>query len=249
MVDYKSFLKTTLCKKLRYAAEILFNRRIKSKQLYLFKISRLFSIFANFMLDVLKAILVGICASAPLGPVCMLVLQKTLNYGRNAGFVTGLGSSLADTLFASVAVLAVAAVQEFIEVNSGLIMLIGGLIVIVVGISMAIRKSMEGRARVNKVSARFPLQAFLLALSNPGALALMFALMLIFKIDASCDKLLTILGVAIGSTLWWMLLTVLSDRLGRKLNFETLIKINRIVGALVIAFGVWMTAKGIITVL
>lgn len=201
------------------------------------------------MFDVIKAILVGICASAPLGPVCVLVLQKTLNYGRNAGFVTGLGSSLADTLFAAVAVLAVAAVQKFIEDNSAIIIIAGGIIVIVVGISMAVRKSMDQQTRVNKVSARFPLQAFLMALSNPGALALMFALMLIFNIDASCDKLLTILGVAIGSTLWWMLITAVSDKLGRKLNFGTLLKINRIVGALVAAFGLWMLTKGTLDIL
>lgn len=201
------------------------------------------------MFDILKAILVGICASAPLGPVCMLVLQKTLNYGRNAGFVTGLGSAFADTLFASIAILAVAAVQKFIEDNSGIIMLAGGLIVIAVGISMAVRRSMDQCSRVKKVSARFPLQAFFLALSNPGALALMFALMLIFKIDAGSDKMLSILGVAIGSVLWWMTLTLISDKLGRNLNFNTLLKINRIVGALVAAFGLWMVAKGTLAII
>ena len=53
-------------------------------------------------IEVFRAFLVGICAAVPAGPVLLLVLQKTLSRGREAGILTGLGSAFADTLFATV---------------------------------------------------------------------------------------------------------------------------------------------------
>lgn len=198
------------------------------------------------MFDFLKAILVGICASAPLGPVCALVIQKTVTHGRRAGFVTGLGSSLADTMFAAVAVFAVAAVQKFIEDNNTALSIIGGAIVIMIGLSMIFRKQMERKGRTGQVSARFSAQAFLMALSNPGALAMMFAMMLLFGVDGSCDKLVTICGVATGSVIWWTFVAFVIDKVGHNLNVRNMLLLNRVVGIFVMAFGAWMTVRGII---
>ena len=198
--------------------------------------------------DFLKAILLGICASAPLGPICALVIQKTLNHGRRAGIATGMGSALADTMFAALAVFAVAAVQDFIENNNRVLLICGGVIVMGLGIMMALKKRMDGGKRMNKVSAKFPAQAFVMALSNPGALALMFGLMLVFNVDGSEDKLITILGVSVGAVLWWTAFSTLVDRLGKKLKPDNLVIVNRIFGILVIAFGSWMTVKGLFSV-
>ena len=52
------------------------------------------------IVDVLKAFAIGICASAPLGPAAILVLQKSLSYGHRAGFYTGLGATTIDTTYA-----------------------------------------------------------------------------------------------------------------------------------------------------
>lgn len=197
------------------------------------------------MLEFLKAILLGICASAPLGPVCAFVIQKTVNHGRKAGLVTGLGSALADTMFAAVAVFAVAAVQKFIEDNNVVLHVVGGAIVIVIGLTMVLRKNIDKKGKTIGVSAKFPAQAFLLALSNPGALAMMFALMLLFGVDGSCDKLVTVCGVAAGSVLWWAVLAFGIDKLGRNLDFRNILVLNRIVGVLVMLFGLWMSVRGI----
>lgn len=199
------------------------------------------------MFDFVKAILVGICASAPLGPVCAFVFQKTLNNGRKAGIVTGLGSALADTLFAAIAVFAVAAVQKFIEDYNTWILIIGGGLVVLIGISMALKREPTKVRRTTKVSAKFSAQAFLMAFSNPGALALMFALMLLFKVDGSCDKLITVAGVAAGTALWWTFFAVMVDKLGQNLNIKTIITLNRVFGVLVTAFGAWMTIRGIMS--
>ena len=58
------------------------------------------------LLDIIKGFIVGLCASVPMGPVAILVVQKTLNKGRSAGFVAGLGATVVDTIYAIIALFA-----------------------------------------------------------------------------------------------------------------------------------------------
>ena len=67
------------------------------------------------LIDMLKGFLVGICASAPIGPIAILVVQKSLSMGHKAGFVSGLGASVVDTFYASIAIFALAFAQRFLE--------------------------------------------------------------------------------------------------------------------------------------
>ncbi len=76
--------------------------------------------------DILKGFLIGICASAPIGPIAILVVQKTLSKGHKAGFVTGMGACLVDTVFAVIALFALAFAQNFMEVHKELILIAGG---------------------------------------------------------------------------------------------------------------------------
>ena len=67
------------------------------------------------LVDILKGFLVGVCASAPVGPIAILVVQKSLSKGHKAGFVSGLGASVVDTLYAFIAIFALAFAQKFID--------------------------------------------------------------------------------------------------------------------------------------
>ena len=78
------------------------------------------------IVDVLKAFAIGICASAPLGPAAILVLQKSLSYGHRAGFYTGLGATTIDTTYATLSIFALAWTQDFINTYEYTIYLIGG---------------------------------------------------------------------------------------------------------------------------
>ena len=66
------------------------------------------------ILDILKAMLVGVCASVPVGPIAILVIQKSLSKGHKAGFITSLGSVFVDTVFSIIAIFALAFVQDFL---------------------------------------------------------------------------------------------------------------------------------------
>ena len=137
-------------------------------------------------LEILKAFLTGICASAPIGPVAILVLQKSLSYGQKSGFVTGLGATTVDTTYAMVSIFALAIAQDFLEAHETAIMLIGGTILVALGCSMAFKdpfRKMKYGEEERGASIKDYFQAVATALSNPGAILVMFALFAFFKID------------------------------------------------------------------
>jgi threonine/homoserine/homoserine lactone efflux protein len=77
--------------------------------------------------SIVKGFIVGIGASIPLGPLGVMCVQKTLSKGRISGIVTGLGASVTDTIFASLAILSLALIQEFVRDNEVSVLFYGGL--------------------------------------------------------------------------------------------------------------------------
>lgn len=210
------------------------------------------------LMDILKALVVGIAASVPIGPVAILIIQKTLCKGFKPGFVTSLGSTVVDTLFAVIAIFALAFVQDFIEGNPIPIFIGGGIIIIILGFSMALsnpfrKMKTEDKATVKiEASAADFLSACAMGISNPGAIAVMLALMAFFGIaeerPTDWSFFPVILGIAGGSMAWWLGVTALLSKFRRQFNMRTLIWLNRIAGAIVIVLGIATLAEGIIRV-
>lgn len=189
------------------------------------------------IIQILKAILVGICASAPLGPVAVLVIQKTLNFGRGTGFVTGIGSAVVDTLYALIGVFALSVINDFISSNEKYIYLIGGALVILVGSLMFFRKSMGTVKDVSHFTqAGYAVQAAGLALANPGAIALMLALMALFRVEA--PSWVIVLSVSFGALFWWNLFAFVVDKFRGSLKVGTVMTINRALGIAIVIFGI-----------
>lgn len=202
--------------------------------------------------EVIKAILIGIIASAPLGPVSLLVMQKTFCYGRGAGMAAGIGSAIIDTLYALLCIFALMFIEDFIERNEALIMLIGGALVVTIGASMFFRtriREVSPRLTSKSKAVQYAGQAALCALANPGAVAYMFALMTLFRIDPAgihCPVWMVVLFVFAGAFLWWFGLVLAADRLRENFKLETLSRINKSAGAVVVVFGLVLVVRGII---
>jgi threonine/homoserine/homoserine lactone efflux protein len=81
----------------------------------------------------LKGFLVGLCIAAPVGPVGLLCIKTTLQYGRMAGLATGAGAAVADTLWAAVGAFSLVFIMSFLEVHSHEIRLFGGIILLALG--------------------------------------------------------------------------------------------------------------------
>lgn len=201
------------------------------------------------IIDILKALLVGVCAAVPVGPVLIMVLQRTLRHGRRAGVACGAGSAAADTLWATLGVFALALVQGFVATHSGWIMAIGGVLITIIGCLMFFKDSgSDLESDVAAPKTGFALQTFGSAMSNPAALAVMLALLASFQLDnahASIPVWLVLIGVFAGEFCYWLLVTFLVSRF-IKVTPRTIRILSKVAGVAVAAIGVFIIVKGII---
>jgi len=200
---------------------------------------------------IVKAFIIGICASVPLGPCGILILQKSLSYGHKPGFVTGLGATTVDTLWAAVSVFALAIAEQIIENNNNIIYLIGGAIVAFIGVKMAFSnpfKKFNSKEESEEVHIKYYFQALLTALSNPAAIFVMLGLFASFHIDTPDRTILMlpiIVAVCAGSMFYWWNFSWAFSHLRRALKVNTLILINRIAGIIIGCLGLSVLVKGI----
>ena len=207
------------------------------------------------MLDILKGLLIGICASVPLGPIAILVLQKSLSEGHRAGFMAGLGACLVDTLYAVIAMFALAFAESFIEDHRILIMVGGGIIVILLGCSMAFKdpfRKMKEEHQTPSYSLKDFFQAVIMGISNPGAIFVIFALFAFFGIQLEPHDFRVapiLLSLSGGSALYWFLFSWAFSRFRKNFKLSTLLWLNSAEGVIVIIIGIALVAEGVLDIL
>ena len=204
--------------------------------------------------DILKAFLIGICASVPLGPTAIYILQKTLSKGQRGGYLTAMGATVTDTFYSVIAVFFLALAQTFIDEHQTLIYFVGGLIVLLVGSGMLFvdpfRKVKEERTESYSVNDFF--RAVALGLSNPASIVVIFTLFTFFDIDLGQRDFHVIpilLAVALGSATYWFFFTLLFSKLRKKFNVGVLLWINRLLGEVVMNLGVVLLGEVLLRVL
>ncbi len=198
------------------------------------------------LIFLLKGIMVGFMASIPLGPIGVLCIQRTINSKFKAGFISGLGATCADSVFAIVAIFFLSIVTVFINEQMMIISIIGGIIIMTIGIFIFTKKITSGNLRKNRSQSsqhlKYFLSTFFLTLTNPAFIFIFVGLFASFDISNShlniANAILTIVGVAIGSALWWLMLTSLVNLFKNKFRPRHLIIINKTAGALIFCLGV-----------
>lgn len=203
------------------------------------------------LLNIIKAFLIGICASVPLGPTAIYILQVSLSKGHKPGFLTGLGATTMDTIYSVMAIFALAFAESFLDTHKTLIMILGGLVVALVGASVVFsdpfRKLKPGDNPT--YSIRDYLQAVALALSNPTAIVVMFTLFAFFDVNLSEQAFRVaplILAVAAGSASYWFCFSGFFGYIRHNFKLATLIWVNRIAGVVVMIVGIALLAEGCI---
>jgi len=198
------------------------------------------------MEHLLKGLAIGFALAAPVGPINLLCLRRSLAEGRRVGFVSGLGAAAADTTYGALAAIGVTAVTGFLLGHSVWLHLFGGLFLVVLGLG-TMRARSPRRAAATTLPVGRLREAFfstcVLTLTNPmvivaftGAFA---ALGVNWQTGRTFDALELIAGVFIGSSLWWLTLTLLAGTFRHHLDDGRLRWINRIAGGVMAGFGVW----------
>lgn len=206
------------------------------------------------LMDMLKGFMVGICASAPVGPIAILVVQKSLSKGHKAGFVSGLGASVVDTLYAFIAIFALAFAQRFIEQHQTIILLVGGAVLTMVGVSMAFSNPFRKMKKdgKSKVSTKDFGQAVAMGLSNPMAIFVMFTLFAFFGLANDAPQTWSVapilISVSLGSVSYWFSISWLLSRFAKNFRMRTILWVSRITGAIIVIIGIALLGQGLFNV-
>lgn len=207
-----------------------------------------FAIHIDLMELALKGILIGIIASAPMGPVGVLTVQRTLNKGRWYGMITGCGAAVSDIIYALITGLGMSFVMDLITSpqNKFILQLSGSLLLLVFGVYCfrSDPTKMIHRSGKRKGSlVHNGLTGFLVTFSNPLIIFLFMACFAQFAFvvpDHPVEMSFGYLCIFVGALLWWYGLTWLVDMVREKFSDNGIILINRLIGSIVIMFSLVM---------
>jgi len=154
---------------------------------------------------------IGFAIAAPVGPIGMLCIRRTLSDGRLVGLATGLGAATADALYGLVAALGLGALTSLLLSHADLLRLAGGALLIWLGVAGLRRAARGAVAKAAPVSARGLISAYAttvaLTLANPATiLSFLGVIAALSGADALSGGMLLIAGVFVGSSAWWLLL-------------------------------------------
>lgn len=201
-----------------------------------------FQIHISILDFIFKGILIGIIASAPMGPVGVLCVQRTLNKGRWYGFITGIGAAVSDIIYAGITGFGMSFVMNFIndQQNRFYLQIVGSVLLMLFGIytyrtdpTRNIRRSGTNKGTLvhNGVTA------FLVTLSNPLIILLFLACYAQFAFvlpDHPFEMVVGFMSIIAGALLWWFGLTWLVDKIRGKFDDNGIRLINQVIGAVVV---------------
>ena len=195
---------------------------------------------------VLAGIGIGVLVAAPIGPVNVLCIQRAASRGFWGGVAAGLGAVLGDGLLAAIAAFSMTAISDAMEAYTGVIQLVGGVVLIGFGIALAVAKPVMAIPAGQKsgLSAHTSIipQTFFLTITNPGAILGMAAIIggfgsLMGGLDTYVEALVLVVSIMVGSLLWWLGLSELITTIRHRLTERRLLMINWGAGALLVVCG------------
>lgn len=191
---------------------------------------------------IVKGIIIGVVASAPMGPVGVLCIQRTLNKGRAYGLVTGLGAAFSDILYALLTGYSLNLLYDVISNPSTVywMQLVGAIIMFIFGVHTFRSNPVQNTRNVsrNKSSLlRNGMTGFFITLSNPMIILLFIALFSPFNfvipemsLPYQCFGYLAIFA---GAMLWWLFITYVVNKLRARFDVRGIWIINRVIGGAV----------------
>jgi threonine/homoserine/homoserine lactone efflux protein len=196
----------------------------------------------------LKGIAAGFAISAPVGPVNVLCVSRTITKGWLAGVISGLGAAVADTFYGSIAGFSISLVIGFLIREQSLIRLYGGILLVGIGIWYYFKRIEPMKKDSDEEAAHSDfVTTFLLTLTNPTTVLSFLAVLAVLGLSGSRPTWLTLIligGILVGSMTWWVLLVSVTNHFRDRFNDRTAVWMNRIGGLAIGCFGVVMFVLG-----
>lgn len=190
-----------------------------------------------------QGLLIGLSIAAPVGPVGLLCIVRTLSSGRLSGLVSGLGAATADGLYGCLGGFGVTFLAHHLIEEHAWFRLVGGIFLICLGVKTVISRPREGGASADRTNllADFG-STFVITLTNPMTILSFAAVFASLGVgmtpDTRLDAVTLITGIFSGSALWWLALSLGVGLIRRKISSHQLGWVNKTGGTIIVGFGI-----------
>jgi threonine/homoserine/homoserine lactone efflux protein len=193
-----------------------------------------------------RGVLLGLSIAAPVGPISILCIKKTMNSGFKTGLFCGLGAATADAIYGCIAGLGLSTLTAFLVDYKTILQVLGGLFICYIGMK-SLLFTPGARNSIETYSPKSSLNSYavslLLTLSNPMTIIFflgVFSASGIHLSHSGSDMPFLIGGVFLGSTLWWICLigstALFRTKMTVRHSKQTLF--NKLSGLVMLSFGI-----------
>lgn len=201
----------------------------------------LFCFIRSVLLLFLRAFIIGISIAAPVGPIGVLCIRRTLANGKAAGFISGLGAASADMVYGAIAAFGLTAITGLLVENAVWLRILGGAFLLYLGIKTFLEKPSDKATQAEQGNLlSMYTTTFFLTITNPMTI-LSFAAIFAGTMlgDQMGNPFVIVAGVFTGSAIWWLGLSFGVGIVRERLSHVHMAWINRISGLVITAFGLF----------
>lgn len=192
-----------------------------------------------------RGLAIGVIISAPMGPVGILCVQRTLSKGRKAGFYTGVGAAISDLFYCLLTGFGLSFIEEFLQENQNMIQLFGSVVLIAFGLYLSMSNPSRRISKPGEDSGspkRDIINGFLFTVSNPLIIFLIIGLFARFNFllpeITFYEYIIGFLCIIMGALGWWWVVTYAVEKVRAHFNLRSMWLINKITGSIIILFGI-----------
>lgn len=196
---------------------------------------------------VVKGILIGLIFGVPAGAIGALTIQRTLERGFTAGFLTGAGSSAADLLYSAVGIFGIAMISDFLTKYQNVFQIVGGVFIVALGISILRKKERPAKVQETKGNLAFCfLSSFGTAVMNPATILSFMVAFAAFEINgnvSAAEGAGLAGGILVGTLGWWLILSGGVSLFRERITDRIYKWLNKILGWFMMIFGIVMMIR------
>jgi threonine/homoserine/homoserine lactone efflux protein len=200
---------------------------------------------------ILQGFILGFAIAAPVGPIGLLCIQRTLHQGQLVGLASGLGAATADAFYGAVAAFGLTLVSSFLIAQQFWLALLGGLFLCYIGVRTFLASPAERAASSEaKGIGEAYVSTFLLTITNPLTILSFVAIFAGAGLATAGGDILSavwiVAGVFLGSATWWFFLSGGVSLLRSHISTSVLLWVNRAAGAILVLFGVLAISRAFV---
>lgn len=193
----------------------------------------------------IKGFIIGFSIAAPVGPIGILCIHRSLKEGHSSGFVTGMGAATADAIYGAIAAFGLTFISQFLLQHKFAIQLCGGIFLFYLGLKTFFAKTAKDniQEKTQRNLLKIYSTSFFLTLTNPMTILSFIGIFAGLGLGTSYGNyshaLSLIIGVFLGSLFWWLILsTVVARIFHHRLSENAIHRINQLSGIVILLFGV-----------